>query len=96
MMHEIAKIKHQNLVSSISEAKIAITSLNSPMQCMMKGVCSQCLQRKINDDGKEEYFYSCSKQDQNMEGFDFDFLHKRCEQNSLAEKTSKMWINFLT
>lgn len=93
MMHEIAKIKHQNLIPSFGKAKIAIASLNSPMQCMMKGVCSQCLQRKMNDEGKEEYFYSCSKQDQDMERFDFDFLHNRCEQNSLSEKVSKMWLS---
>jgi NADPH-dependent glutamate synthase beta subunit-like oxidoreductase/NAD(P)H-flavin reductase len=92
MMHEIAKIRHQNLVSSISEAPIAITSLNAPMQCMLKGVCSQCLQKRKNDQGEIEYFYSCADQDQNMDKFDFAHLHNRCEQNSLSEKVTKIWL----
>jgi len=95
LMHGVAKVRHQNLVPSISNAKYAIASLNSPMQCMLKGVCSQCLQKRINDDGREEYFYSCANQDQNMDKFDFEFLHKRCEQNSLMEKVSKKYIEIL-
>jgi hypothetical protein len=59
---------------------------------MLKGVCSQCLQKRKNEKGEEEYFYSCGGQDQNMDKFDFVNLHNRCEQNSLAEKVSKMWI----
>ena len=91
MMHEIAKLRHQNLVPSISEARVAITSLNAPMQCMLKGVCSQCLQKRVNEKGGEEYFYSCANQDQNMDKLDFGHLHNRCEQNSLGEKIAKLW-----
>lgn len=88
MMHEIAKLRHQKTVKSISDAPIAITSLNAPMQCMMKGVCSQCLQKRKNEKGEEEYFYACGQQDQDMDKFDFEHLHQRCAQNSLLEKTS--------
>ena len=86
MMHEISKLRHQNLIPAISEARIAITSLNAPMQCMMKGVCAQCLQKRENEKGEMEYFYSCANQDQNMDKLDFEHLHNRCEQNSLVEK----------
>lgn len=95
MMHEVAKLRHENLVESLAQAKVAITSLNAPMQCMMKGVCSQCLQKRVSEKGEAEYFYSCGQQDQNMDRLDFKHLHYRCEQNSLAEKTAKMWIEFL-
>ncbi len=95
MMHEIAKLRHNNLVKSFSAAPIAITSLNAPMQCMLKGVCSQCLQKKNNDKGEVEYFYSCGAQDQNMDQIDFVHLGNRCEQNSLSEKISKIWISYL-
>jgi hypothetical protein len=77
-------------VPSISNAKVAITSLNAPMQCMLKGVCSQCLQKRMNEKDEEEYFYSCANQDQNIDKLDFGHLHNRCEQNSLAEKIAKM------
>lgn len=95
LMHEIAKLRHQNIVPAFKNAKYAITSLNSPMQCMMKGVCAQCLQKRIDQNGKTEYFYSCADQDQNMDNFDFEHLHYRCQQNSLSEKISKMWISYL-
>jgi NAD(P)H-flavin reductase len=95
MMHRVAELRHKNLVECITNAKIAITSLNAPMQCMLKGVCSQCLQKRKNEKGEWEYFYACSTQDQNMDKLDFIHLHNRCEQNSLAEKVSKMWIEHL-
>ncbi len=93
MMHELAKLRHEN--STLAAAPVAITSLNSPMQCMLKGVCSQCLQKRKNDAGEWEYFYSCGQQDQAMDNLDFGHLSIRCEQNSLSEKLSKMWIRFL-
>jgi len=92
MMHEIAKLRHENSVQSISDATYAITSLNAPMQCMMKGVCSQCLQKRKNEKGEDEYFYACASQDQNMDKLDFIHLHQRCEQNSLLEKLTKNLI----
>lgn len=95
MMAEIARLRHENLVNNFAEAKIAITSLNAPMQCMLKGVCSQCLQKRVNMHGEAEYFYSCANQDQNMDEFDFKHLSMRCEQNSLQEKITKMWIQYL-
>jgi NADPH-dependent glutamate synthase beta subunit-like oxidoreductase/NAD(P)H-flavin reductase len=93
MMHAVAKLRAENLVESISKAPIATASLNAPMQCMLKGVCSQCLQKRKNEKGEDEYFYACGDQDQNMDRFDFAHLHNRCEQNSLSEKVSKMWLD---
>ena len=92
MMSEISRIRHEKIIKEISDAKIAITSLNSPMQCMMKGVCSQCLQKRIMPDGSFEYFYSCANQDQNMDLIDFNHLNSRCDQNSLQEKISKILV----
>lgn len=95
LMHEIARLRHDKIIQSFALAKYAIASLNAPMQCMMKGVCGKCLQKKINKNGEEEYFYSCANQDQLMDELDFEHLHNRCEQNSLLEKTSKSWLQFL-
>jgi NAD(P)H-flavin reductase len=89
MMHEIAKLRHENIVPALAQAKIAITSLNAPMQCMLKAVCSQCLQKRKNEKGEDEYFYACMEQDQNSDKLDFAHLHARCEQNSLLEKITK-------
>ena len=95
LMHNVARLRHENIVEEFTQAKYSITSLNAPMQCMMKGVCGQCLQKKKNIDGKIEYFYSCANQDQSMDEVDFEHLHARCEQNSLLEKTTKFWLKIL-
>lgn len=89
LMHEVARLRHENLIEDFANAKISITSLNAPMQCMMKGVCSQCLQKKMNEKGEMEYFYSCANQDIDSDKLDFAHLHNRCAQNSLAEKITK-------
>ena len=61
-----------------------ICSINSPMQCMMKGICGQCVQ-KVNDE--RGYIFSCACQDQNADIIDFDALNNRLRQNSLLEKS---------
>ena len=97
LMYEVSQIRnHEDLKKVLNPKHIAVASLNGPMQCMLKGVCSQCLQKRINEKtGKPEYFYSCSDQDQKMDLLDFKHLKLRCEQNSLAEKISRMWISHL-
>lgn len=70
----------------------AIGSINSPMQCMMKEICAQCLQRHVDPaTGKESYVYSCMEQDQELAFVDFAHLRARLEQNTLQEKlTAKL------
>jgi NADPH-dependent glutamate synthase beta subunit-like oxidoreductase/NAD(P)H-flavin reductase len=60
-----------------------IFNLNSPMQCMMKGICGQCIQ-KVNDE--RGYIFSCVCQEQKAETIDFEILKNRMTQNSLLEK----------
>lgn len=68
---------------------VAVASINSAMQCMLKKVCAQCLQRHVDPKtGKEEFVFSCFNQDQNMDSVDFDFLNSRLRQNSVLEKLS--------
>ncbi|MES2677136.1 MAG: pyridine nucleotide-disulfide oxidoreductase [Pseudomonadota bacterium] len=95
MMHKVAQIYHNELKENLSDAAVGITSLSNPMQCMLKGVCSQCLQRKIDKNGQEKFFYACLGQDQKLSEIDFQFLKKRCGQNSLAEKLANQWLENL-
>ncbi len=70
-----------------------IASINAPMQCMMKEICAQCLQRHVDPTtGLEFYVYTCATQDQNMKSVDFSHLHQRLQQNSLQEKMTALWI----
>jgi NADPH-dependent glutamate synthase beta subunit-like oxidoreductase/NAD(P)H-flavin reductase len=74
----------------------AIGSINSPMQCMMKEVCAQCLQRHFDPETKKESFvFSCFNQDQLLQTVDFTNLNTRLRQNSAAEKLTSLWIDHL-
>lgn len=71
----------------------AIASVNAPMQCMMKGVCGQCLQRHTDPvTGLESMVLSCRTQDQSMEKVDFESLQGRLKQNSVQEKVNALWL----
>src|SRR5262249_61136121 len=74
----------------------AIGSINSPMQCMMKEICAQCLQRHVDPETKKESFvFSCFNQDQSLHEVDFTNLNTRLRQNSAAEKLTSLWIDHL-
>ena len=74
----------------------AIGSINSPMQCMMKGVCAQCLCKHVDPATGEEYFvYSCNNQDQDLDRVDFTNLNARLRQNTVEEKLAGMWLAHL-
>ena len=96
MMAAVKQARHDVLRPFLKKEHTAIGSINSPMQCMMKGVCAQCLCRHIHPETGEEYFvYSCYNQDQELDRVDFDNLHERLRQNSLQEKITKFWVDYL-
>jgi NADPH-dependent glutamate synthase beta subunit-like oxidoreductase/NAD(P)H-flavin reductase len=75
---------------------VAIGSINSPMQCMMKGICAQCLCKHIDPEtGEESFVYSCYNQDQLLDHVDFSHLNARLKQNSVQEKLSNLWLDYL-
>ncbi|HJD68030.1 MAG TPA: palindromic element RPE4 domain-containing protein [Rickettsia endosymbiont of Bembidion lapponicum] len=69
------------------ESAEIIVSVNSSMQCMMKGICGQCIQ-KVEDERK--YIFACSCQNQKAEIVNFESLKTRLRQNSLQEKMKKL------
>jgi hypothetical protein len=70
-----------------------IGSINSPMQCMMKEICAQCLQPQRDPlTGKVSYVFSCFNQDQSLDAVDFDALSARLAQNGVQEKLTAQWI----
>lgn len=95
MMAAIAKARKTSLKPYLSPDHVGIGSINSPMQCMMKEICAQCLQRQIDPvTGKETIVYSCANQDQNLDWVDWDNLGHRLRQNSVQEKLTKEWIRY--
>jgi NADPH-dependent glutamate synthase beta subunit-like oxidoreductase/NAD(P)H-flavin reductase len=93
MMAGVAKARHDVLKPHLKPAHFAIGSINSPMQCMMKEICAQCLQPHRDPvTGETSYVFSCFNQDQPLDSVDFKGLNERLKQNSLAEKLSAGWL----
>jgi len=93
MMAAVAAARHGVLHPHLNPKHIAIGSINSPMQCMMKEICAQCLQKHVDPEtGKETYVYSCFNQDQELDRVNWQHLNDRLKQNSLQEKLTARWI----
>jgi NADPH-dependent glutamate synthase beta subunit-like oxidoreductase/NAD(P)H-flavin reductase len=74
----------------------AVGSINSPMQCMMKGVCAQCMCKHVDPEtGEISFMYSCYNQDQALDYVDFPNLAARLRQNTVQEKLSSLWLTYL-
>ena len=94
MMNGVKEARYTTLKPYLKENHIAIGSINSPMQCMMKEVCAQCLQRHVNPHTGEEFFvFSCFNQDQNLDTVDFKNLNERLKANSVQEKLSNLFLD---
>jgi NADPH-dependent glutamate synthase beta subunit-like oxidoreductase/NAD(P)H-flavin reductase len=93
LMAAIAKARTDVLKPYLKTEHLAIGSINSPMQCMMKEICAQCLQRQIDPiTGEETIVFSCFNQDQPLERVDWNCLHDRLGQNSVQEKLTAKWL----
>jgi NADPH-dependent glutamate synthase beta subunit-like oxidoreductase/NAD(P)H-flavin reductase len=94
MMAAVAAARHAVLKPYLKPHHFAIGSINSPMQCMMKEICAQCLQTHIDPDtGKTSHVFSCFNQDQPLDRVDFPGLKSRLRQNSVQEKLTAQWID---
>jgi hypothetical protein len=96
MMKAIKEARYGILKEYLSPVHVAIASINSPMQCMMKEVCAQCMQRHVDPKtGIEKFVFTCFNQDQQMDEVDFDNLNARLKNNSVLEKQTKFWLDYL-
>ncbi|MBI4191718.1 MAG: FAD-dependent oxidoreductase [Betaproteobacteria bacterium] len=94
MMAAVARARHEVLKPYLNPHHFAIGSINSPMQCMMKEICAQCLQPQRDPaTGKVSYVFSCFNQDQPLDCVDWEALDQRLRQNSTQEKITALWIS---
>jgi NADPH-dependent glutamate synthase beta subunit-like oxidoreductase/NAD(P)H-flavin reductase len=94
MMAAVAAARHTVLKGHLKPSHTAIGSINSPMQCMMKEICAQCLQPHVDPaTGKTTYVFSCFNQDQPLDQVDFAALSQRLAQNGVQEKLTALWID---
>jgi NAD(P)H-flavin reductase len=94
MMAAVAHARHNSLEPYLKSDHVGIGSINSPMQCMMKEICAQCLQPHVDPaTGKTRYVFSCFNQDQPLDQVDWKALDQRLRQNSVQEKLTAEWID---
>jgi hypothetical protein len=94
MMAAVAAARRGVLARYLDARHFALASINSPMQCMMKEICAQCLQPHTDPaTGRPSYVFSCFNQDQPLDRVDFAALSERLRQNSTQEKLTAEWID---
>jgi hypothetical protein len=93
-MAAVQRARQGVLARHLKPGHRAIASINSPMQCMMKEICAQCLQlQKDPVSGEEIVVFSCFNQDQGLDAVDFGNLRSRLGQNGVQEKLTRLWID---
>lgn len=97
MMAAVSAARHSVLRSFLRPGHAAVASVNSLMQCMMKEICAQCLQKHVDPEtGCESgVVFTCFNQDQEMDRIDFPNLRERLRSNSLAEKLTNKYLDVL-
>ena len=96
MMAAVKSARHAVLAPHLDPAHVGVGSINSPMQCMMKEVCAQCLQRHVDPQtGAESFVFSCFNQDQLLDEVDFQNLNARLHANTVQEKLANLWLDKL-
>lgn len=97
LLRRFQQARHNELKPYLVKNPSILGSVYSTMQCMLKGVCAQCLQWQIDPEtGKRtKAVFACSWPDQPLELIDFDNLDERRAQNRLQEHISNLWVDYL-
>ena len=94
MMDAVGKARRGPLAAHLANCRHGIASVNSPMQCMMKEICAQCIQPHRDPiTGEVTHVFSCFNQDQDVDRIDFTALADRLRQNAVQEKLTAQWID---
>lgn len=93
MMGAVAQAFRTEFSKDIHPDLNAFASVNASMQCMMKGICGQCLQA-VRDPitGQKSYIFACEAQDQPLFAVDFEELKGRLAQNRVLEVQHSAWV----
>jgi NADPH-dependent glutamate synthase beta subunit-like oxidoreductase/NAD(P)H-flavin reductase len=89
--------KHTRLKNYFSPDAKWVASVYGPMQCMLKGVCAQCLVWQIDPitQKRTKAVFACSWHDQPFELVDVNNLEERLAQNKMQETLGNLWLDYL-
>ena len=97
LIKTIQTLRHGFLRPYLIKNPKCSASIYGPMQCMLKGVCAQCLQWQIDPStGKRtKAVFTCSWQDQPVDSVDINNLDERLIQNRMQEILSNLWLDYI-
>lgn len=97
LLRKVQKARNGVLQEYFKPEAEFVASVYGPMQCMMKGVCAQCLQWQIDPKTgqRTKAVYACSWQHQPMELIDIKNIEERLSQNRTQEILSDLWLDYL-
>lgn len=97
LLQTVQSARHTFLQSVWPQGLPVTASVYGPMQCMLKGVCAQCLQWQIDPaTGKRsKAVYACSWQHQPLEKVDIHHIDERLGQNRCQETLTDLWVDYL-
>jgi NADPH-dependent glutamate synthase beta subunit-like oxidoreductase/NAD(P)H-flavin reductase len=97
LLKSFQKARAEHFGPSLKPSIKVFASAYANMQCMLKGVCAQCLQWQIDPETGErkKAVFTCSWQDQPIELIDIDNLKDRQAQNKATETLSRLYLSGL-
>ncbi len=96
-LKKFRELKYGTLSHYFKAGSKVFAGVYSAMQCMLKGVCSQCLQWQVDPiTGKRsKAVYACSWQHQPIEMIDIDNIDDRLSQNMMQDTVNNHWLDYL-
>lgn len=97
LLRRFQAARHATLKSYFPKDPKVFGSVYGNMQCMLKGVCAQCLQWQIDPETgqRTKAVFACSWQDQPLEIIDIDHVDARQLQNHLLDKINALWVDYI-
>jgi NADPH-dependent glutamate synthase beta subunit-like oxidoreductase/NAD(P)H-flavin reductase len=97
LLRSIQEARRGPLAQYFTRSPAATGSVYSSMQCMLKGVCSQCLQWQVDpaNGQRTKAVFACSWQDEPLDLVDLQALTERLSQNRLQEHLANRWLDYL-
>ncbi len=96
--HHHCRIKQQihHMVSQYNHVSVH-AAVDVSMQCMLKGICAQCLVYQVDEvtQTRTKAVYACSWQIQPYQWVDWDSAKDRVKQNVMHEQVAKLYLNYL-
>jgi NAD(P)H-flavin reductase len=97
LLRHFKSVRKTTLKEYLMKDPKVYASVYGNMQCMLKGVCAQCLQWQIDPETgqRTKAVFACSWQDQPLELIDINHIDERLTQNHVLDQVSQWWVDHI-